>query len=131
MEQVEYSVLSNTLGALLIGIVITAALYGLTTLQTYQYFRTSSADPYLFKATIFLLWILDTVHEVLIVQSLWTYVIVDFGNTTAINTPTKPLLPDCLGIHGVHPQKSLLSEGLATERRQLVHGCTDYLVFHG
>lgn len=92
MEQVEYSVLSNTLGALLIGIVITAALYGLTTLQTYQYFRTSSADPYLFKATIFLLWILDTVHEVLIVQSLWTYVIVDFGNTTAINTPTKPLL---------------------------------------
>ncbi|KAF9808301.1 hypothetical protein IEO21_07889 [Rhodonia placenta] len=72
-------------------------LYGLTTLQTYQYFRTSSADPYLFKATGHphaprnSSRILDTVHEVLIVQSLWTYVIVDFGNTTAINTPTKCL----------------------------------------
>ncbi|OCH93188.1 hypothetical protein OBBRIDRAFT_350577 [Obba rivulosa] len=84
--------LDNTLGTLLIGVMIAAIVYGITVVQTYQYFRKSDSDSRILRALIMLLWVLDTVHQALLAFGLYTYVISDYGDIAALTTPTSSLL---------------------------------------
>ncbi|RPD63688.1 hypothetical protein L227DRAFT_358758 [Lentinus tigrinus ALCF2SS1-6] len=81
------TMLDNTLGALLIGTLVAACLHGLTTLQTYIYFSRSREDSTLLRSLVAFLWILDTVHIVLISHTVYTYTIIDFGNFAALPKP--------------------------------------------
>ncbi|OCH95397.1 hypothetical protein OBBRIDRAFT_830961 [Obba rivulosa] len=91
----SHSELEDTLGAFLIGVIISTALYGLTAVQTYQYFRQDYNDPMTFKALVSLLCVLDTTHEILLIQTLYAWVIGGFGNPEAMITPSRLL---CLRI---------------------------------
>ncbi|OCH90217.1 hypothetical protein OBBRIDRAFT_826083 [Obba rivulosa] len=55
----------------LIGVVVAAFLYGITTLQTYIYFRHSQEDESWYKFVICFLWALDTLHQVLITHAVY------------------------------------------------------------
>ncbi|TFK90378.1 hypothetical protein K466DRAFT_596979 [Polyporus arcularius HHB13444] len=85
--------LDNTLGALLIGNLISACLYGFTTLQTYTYFSGGSrGDSIWLRSLVAFLWILDTVHLVLISHAVYTYTVTDFGDLAAVSTPVWSML---------------------------------------
>ncbi|KAI0746744.1 hypothetical protein C8Q80DRAFT_793006 [Daedaleopsis nitida] len=80
--------LDNTLGAAYVGNIFAATLYGLTTLQTYTYYNRSSKDSGLLKSLVAMLWILDTLHVVLICHTVYTYAVTHFGSLAALQKPT-------------------------------------------
>ncbi|THH02438.1 hypothetical protein EW026_g421 [Hermanssonia centrifuga] len=77
--------LNNTLGAVFIGNILAAILYGVTSLQTYIYYRCNQ-DGKILKGVIFVLWCLDGLHLALITDAVYVYVVTDFGNYTALET---------------------------------------------
>ncbi|GJJ13350.1 hypothetical protein Clacol_007602 [Clathrus columnatus] len=70
----------NTLGALLIGLIVSTALFGLTTLQTYLYFINYIKDRLSLKFLVASLWILDFIHTILVTHASYHYLIVNFMN---------------------------------------------------
>ncbi|KAI0701745.1 hypothetical protein C8Q76DRAFT_756777 [Earliella scabrosa] len=80
--------LDNTLGAAFVGNIFAATLYGLTTLQTYTYYNRSGKDSRLLKSLVAILWILDTLHIVLISHTVYTYSVTHFGNQAELQKPT-------------------------------------------
>ncbi|OCH89186.1 hypothetical protein OBBRIDRAFT_36886 [Obba rivulosa] len=80
--------LDTTLGALEIGVILSAIFYGITVLQTYTYYRYNDPDWWLVKLAVFVMWLLDTVHFAFLVQILYTYTITDYGSENAILDPT-------------------------------------------
>ncbi|KAF9048841.1 hypothetical protein BJ165DRAFT_1063025 [Panaeolus papilionaceus] len=84
--------LGRTLGAVFIGNVVAAVLYGITSLQTYIFFRGNRRDRPLFKFLIFFLWCLDTLHICLMTHGIYHYLITNFNNIGAISRPTWSLL---------------------------------------
>ncbi|EMD36392.1 hypothetical protein CERSUDRAFT_84538 [Gelatoporia subvermispora B] len=77
----------NTLGAGLIGMVVSAAMYGVTTVQAYTYSRGCETDSALLKSTILVLWLLDTTHQILITHAIYWYAVTEFGNAIALASP--------------------------------------------
>ncbi|EMD37346.1 hypothetical protein CERSUDRAFT_83124 [Gelatoporia subvermispora B] len=84
--------LGTTIGAFLVGVVISAALYGITVVQTYIFFRQSHDDTRLLRYSVFTLCVLDTLHQVLLTVGLWTYAISDYGNPQAVSIPDWTLI---------------------------------------
>lgn len=78
--------MGETLGAIYIGATISAIFYGITILQTAVYFKLNPNDPWLFRYTVALLWILDTLHVALTTHALYFYLIKSFGNYFALLT---------------------------------------------
>ncbi|KAF8868475.1 hypothetical protein CPB84DRAFT_1807936 [Gymnopilus junonius] len=72
--------LDNTIGAILIGIVGAALVFGITTLQTYWYYHTYPNDALLHKCSVAVLWTLDAFHLALVVHAVYTYAVIGFGN---------------------------------------------------
>ncbi|KAK0485214.1 hypothetical protein IW261DRAFT_1591412 [Armillaria novae-zelandiae] len=77
MEAID---INNTFGAMLIGALVTMAIYGITTLQAYFYFITYPQDSPGIKSYVGLIWVLDTVHVVLMCHTMHHYLIAGFGN---------------------------------------------------
>ncbi|TCD59783.1 hypothetical protein EIP91_011472 [Steccherinum ochraceum] len=77
-----------THGALLIGWTFATLLYGLTCSQTVTYFRRYARDHLYLKATVVILWILETVHLVLLSTSLYHYLVRQHGRQSALVPPT-------------------------------------------
>ncbi|KZS95668.1 hypothetical protein SISNIDRAFT_452320 [Sistotremastrum niveocremeum HHB9708] len=73
-------VLDNTFGALLIGVLISAALWGVTCIQTFIYYMTYPGDELHLKIIVALAWIFDTIHQILICHTAYTYLVTNFGN---------------------------------------------------
>ncbi|KIK61213.1 hypothetical protein GYMLUDRAFT_243864 [Collybiopsis luxurians FD-317 M1] len=59
------SMVANSFGAALIGAVVAAMLYGLTTLQTYFYFMNYPGDKIQLKILVWALWLIDSLHTAL------------------------------------------------------------------
>ncbi|EMD32457.1 hypothetical protein CERSUDRAFT_99537 [Gelatoporia subvermispora B] len=78
--------LNGTLGAGIICAMVTSALYGVTTIQSYLYFHRPENDSKLFKSVIAFLWVLDTVHQIFICHLVYTYAVVDYDNLVALTT---------------------------------------------
>jgi len=72
--------LDNTLGANLIGVVLTAVLYGVTSVQMYMYFQDWSSDGRVMRWIMAFLWFLDTFHQIMVTHGLYTYAVTDYGN---------------------------------------------------
>ncbi|EDR01492.1 uncharacterized protein LACBIDRAFT_310909 [Laccaria bicolor S238N-H82] len=72
--------LDNTIGALQIGVIFAIFLFGIITLQTYLYFRRFSAsDPWMLKALVGVVWILELLHTIGICYELYHSTITLFG----------------------------------------------------
>ncbi|KAI0759675.1 hypothetical protein BD413DRAFT_595732 [Trametes elegans] len=78
--------LASTIGIGYIGVALSSMIYGVTCIQTFQYFRTprASADIWYLKLTVIALWLLDTVHQAIIIETLYHYVIINYANAVAL-----------------------------------------------
>ncbi|EIN08236.1 hypothetical protein PUNSTDRAFT_134627 [Punctularia strigosozonata HHB-11173 SS5] len=59
-------VLDNTLGAVYIGVVLSAVLFGVSCLQTYHYYDSFRNDPWYFKTLVAAVFISDATNQALI-----------------------------------------------------------------
>ncbi|KAH7931261.1 hypothetical protein BV22DRAFT_1027496 [Leucogyrophana mollusca] len=71
--------LDNTFGAFLIGVVVSATLYGVTCVQTWYYFSRYPSDAWYIKLLVAAVLLSDTVHQALITHTVYTYLVTDFG----------------------------------------------------
>ncbi|KAL0952285.1 hypothetical protein HGRIS_006575 [Hohenbuehelia grisea] len=73
--------LNNSIGALYVGTIVAAVLYGFTSLQTYWYYHWyARRDTKVHKISVGFLWALDTVHLILICHGVYHYMVTGFGN---------------------------------------------------
>ncbi|KAG1813384.1 hypothetical protein EV424DRAFT_63422 [Suillus variegatus] len=72
-------VLDNTFGAFLIGVVVSATLYGVTCVQTWYYYSRYPSDPWYIKLMVGAVLLSDSVHQALITHTVYTYLVTDFG----------------------------------------------------
>ncbi|CAA7263612.1 unnamed protein product [Cyclocybe aegerita] len=77
--------LDNTYGAIFIGMVIAAGLWGITTAQTYWYYTTYQKDPIGWKLLVATVWTLDTVHQALISYLIYQYMITHYFDPLALD----------------------------------------------
>jgi len=71
--------LSDTLGALEIGIIISLFLFGIVTVQTSVYFDRFQQDPWYIKCLVAFTWCLEIGHTVLISYLIYTTTITWYG----------------------------------------------------
>jgi hypothetical protein len=76
--------LSNTFGATLIGALVSAVLYGLTTLQTYLYYISYPNDAQGTKLLVAFIWVLDTVHFAFISLTVYFYLVTNYFNPAGL-----------------------------------------------
>ncbi|OBZ76581.1 hypothetical protein A0H81_03511 [Grifola frondosa] len=80
--------LDNILGATFLDNIFAAIFYGITTVQTFTYYKHSGKDPWVSTILIFILWILDGLHLALITHTLYEYTVKDFSDLLAIALPS-------------------------------------------
>ncbi|KAG9226677.1 hypothetical protein CCMSSC00406_0006098 [Pleurotus cornucopiae] len=76
--------IDNTMGAALIGCILAAALYGVSTVQTFFYFTHYSRDPWYTQQIVLAVWVFDTLHQALITHTVYHYVISNYFNPMAL-----------------------------------------------
>nr|VWP02593.1 Dehydrogenase with different specificities [Ganoderma boninense] len=76
--------LPKTFGAWLICASVGCMLFGLTTHQTYRYFRLYPEDGPKLKLLVFALLILDTLHTVTNIHLCYYYLVINYLNPTAL-----------------------------------------------
>ncbi|KAI0759683.1 hypothetical protein BD413DRAFT_270492 [Trametes elegans] len=78
--------LGPTIGVAYIGVALSSAIYGVTCIQTFQYFRSprASSDMSLLKFIVIGLWMLDSAHQALIIEILYHYLILNYANPVAL-----------------------------------------------
>ncbi|KAI0706368.1 hypothetical protein C8Q76DRAFT_156608 [Earliella scabrosa] len=68
----------STLGAGLIGCLLTATLYGVTCVQTLIYYQNADKDTRLIKSAVAILLVLDTIHYIFVAHSIYWYLVQNF-----------------------------------------------------
>lgn len=71
-------------GLALVGGLVSAMLYGITTLQTYIYYMHYSDDASTMKSVVAAIWILDTLHVSFMCHILYHYLITNYGVPTSL-----------------------------------------------
>ncbi|KIP05722.1 hypothetical protein PHLGIDRAFT_119556 [Phlebiopsis gigantea 11061_1 CR5-6] len=73
---------NSTLGAILIGEVLVAILFGITSIQTYLYFHYSwkFEDSWRLKTVIAVLWLINAVYLAFTTGTVYDYCITNFTN---------------------------------------------------
>ncbi|KAI0340057.1 hypothetical protein BDW22DRAFT_1431109 [Trametopsis cervina] len=81
--------LGETLGVILVTGMLVAALYGVTTVQTFVYHQHSKHDPRILKNSgcykILFLWLLDTIQFIFLIHYVYFYCVSSFGNFEALS----------------------------------------------
>ncbi|KAF9647046.1 hypothetical protein BDM02DRAFT_2821025 [Thelephora ganbajun] len=78
--------LDNTLGAALIGVIVSAALYGVSCAQVFYYFQHySKKDGRGTKAVVVAALISDTIHQALISHTIYTYLVTNYYKPQKLN----------------------------------------------
>ncbi|KAI0702564.1 hypothetical protein C8Q76DRAFT_754824 [Earliella scabrosa] len=79
-----FSLLDDTLGALLIGTFVTLMLYGLLVHQTYQYFRLYKTDALVLRLIAFGLFITNTVFSVALIDLCYYFLVQEHSKILAL-----------------------------------------------
>ncbi|KAG1756053.1 hypothetical protein EDB19DRAFT_1957732 [Suillus lakei] len=72
----------NTFGAFLIGVIVSAALYGVTCVQTWYYFSRYFSDPWYNRLLVGAIFVSDSIHQALITHTVYTYLVTDFDSAS-------------------------------------------------
>ncbi|KAH9169097.1 hypothetical protein EDB89DRAFT_1908849 [Lactarius sanguifluus] len=72
--------IKTTLGAILLGCMLSTTLSGMTIVQTFLYFRLYPKDPARIKLMVVGILLLDATHAALMCASTWNYLVLNFGN---------------------------------------------------
>ncbi|KAF8076057.1 hypothetical protein FPV67DRAFT_395307 [Lyophyllum atratum] len=79
------TLVKQVFGTSFIGFTIATTLYGITCLQTYIYYRNYPKDHRLLKATVALLWVLDSLTTIFVAHSLYTFFVLNFAKPPQVN----------------------------------------------
>ncbi|TFY64716.1 hypothetical protein EVJ58_g2427 [Rhodofomes roseus] len=71
---------NDTIGALLVATLITAVGYGVTSMQTYQWYRAFPQDPPIIRWVVMSVCVLDTLHIILIMHMIYYYLVTNYDN---------------------------------------------------
>ncbi|TFK50345.1 hypothetical protein OE88DRAFT_1735919 [Heliocybe sulcata] len=104
--------LDNSLGALFLGILVSAILFGVTNAQAFLYFHQCKRDPLLLKSSIAVLWLIDILHLVFIGRTFYWYAVSHFANLTVLQYTTWSLTVQVI-ITGI---SNLIARGIFLER---------------
>ncbi|KAJ7052232.1 hypothetical protein C8F01DRAFT_1261948 [Mycena amicta] len=69
-----------TLGAVLIGTLLSTVLFGVTTMQSYLYYMHFPADAAMIKATVAFVWVCEAAHVGGISHTIYTWLVLDYGH---------------------------------------------------
>ncbi|KAI0821470.1 hypothetical protein BC629DRAFT_1587735 [Irpex lacteus] len=87
---------NSTVGALLIGGLISAILFGVTSTQSWVYYQSDHGDRRMLKAVVAVLWLLDTFDMCLIFHILYWYLITHYGDSTVLANPVWSIIAHVL-----------------------------------
>ncbi|KAJ7059777.1 hypothetical protein C8F01DRAFT_1295877 [Mycena amicta] len=76
--------LDNTMGSMLLGVIVSAVLYGISLLQCLFYFTRYDRDPRYLKALVASTVLLDTVHLAFVVHTVYHYLIINYYQQDAL-----------------------------------------------
>ncbi|KIM92432.1 hypothetical protein PILCRDRAFT_810487 [Piloderma croceum F 1598] len=76
---------TETIGPLLVGFTISAALFGVTCAQSSLYFKRHSQDNMWLKSVVIALLFLETFHVALVTHAIFVYTIADRGSLNHLN----------------------------------------------
>ncbi|KAF7345483.1 hypothetical protein MVEN_01566700 [Mycena venus] len=82
----------STLGALLVGVLLSYVLFGVTTTQTYLYSGRFPNDSRKTKLLVTCVWFLELGHVICIGHTLYTMVVTDFGHPERLTTIPQSLV---------------------------------------
>jgi len=71
-------------GAVLIGCFLAQAIWGVSTVQVFIYFQSYEKDKLPLKLLVVLLWIIDTVNQILLLKSLFPVLILQYGRVAGL-----------------------------------------------
>ncbi|KAI0339015.1 hypothetical protein BDW22DRAFT_1362361 [Trametopsis cervina] len=74
----------NTYGALFVGFAVSSTLFGILCAQTYTYLRRYPLDRLWYKGLVFLLWLLEAVHQAFVGHGAYSYAISNWGNVAIL-----------------------------------------------
>ncbi|EGN93830.1 hypothetical protein SERLA73DRAFT_188940 [Serpula lacrymans var. lacrymans S7.3] len=80
----------STLGALLVGLAVSAVAYGVFSVQVYTYYRRYPSDKAFYKTIVVLIWILETADEAFIGHCVYYYLVTNFVDPSVLFT-AKPV----------------------------------------
>ncbi|KAG2084821.1 uncharacterized protein F5147DRAFT_731407 [Suillus discolor] len=97
----------TTFGALFIGVIFAAILFGLSNIQAFVYFQSHKGTKVLFpKLAVVWLWIFDTLHLFLIVHCVYYYLVVHYADISILTEMVwsfkLQIVIDVVIIYGVH-----------------------------
>ncbi|KAL5478299.1 hypothetical protein ACEPAI_2483 [Sanghuangporus weigelae] len=85
--------LDGTFGCLLLAGFLSTALWSVGCLQLYLHYENPSRDDrFREKLYVFSIWVLDTVHQALILKTLYVYFVREFGNFQYLNHLQRSLI---------------------------------------
>ncbi|KAJ7629574.1 hypothetical protein B0H17DRAFT_1340027 [Mycena rosella] len=67
--------LDNTMGSMLLGVIVSAVLYGISLLQCLFYFTRYDRDPLYLKTLVITTLVLDTLHLIFVIHTVYHYLI--------------------------------------------------------
>ncbi|KAF8063374.1 hypothetical protein FPV67DRAFT_239993 [Lyophyllum atratum] len=88
--------LDDTLGSMLIGVMVSAVLYGVSLVQTFYYYTNYPKDVWYLKALVAITVLFDTVHAVLISHSAYFYLVSNYFNPQILSKMIWSLLLEAL-----------------------------------
>jgi len=84
----QISSLDSIFGPLLIGVIVSTALWGVTCAQTYDYFMSTVKDRLPLRLVIAVLLIIDTFETAINIHAVYFYLVTNFGNAAVLLTPS-------------------------------------------
>ncbi|KAJ3746175.1 hypothetical protein DFH05DRAFT_919301 [Lentinula detonsa] len=87
----QAATLDNTMGAMFIGVLFAAVLYGAACIQAWYYY-VHQQDRWPLRSLVAVVMIADTLHQALIAHTVYTYLITNFGNTLELGNTVWSLL---------------------------------------
>ncbi|KAG1724668.1 hypothetical protein EDB19DRAFT_295481 [Suillus lakei] len=106
-DLIPYLQLADTFGALFIGVVLAAVLFGVTNVQVFIYFHShSGAGVTFYKLVVIWFWIFDALHLALTVHYIYFYLVINYasigGFTVVVWSFKLQLIVSVLIIFGEH-----------------------------
>ncbi|KAJ7129053.1 hypothetical protein C8R46DRAFT_1363287 [Mycena filopes] len=69
-----------TFGLDFVGVLVAAALWGISAMQTYEYFTSyHSSDLWKMQTMVYTVFILDTLHQISVSHAIYVYLVADFA----------------------------------------------------
>jgi len=84
----QISSLDSIFGPLLIGVIVSTALWGVTCAQTYDYFMSTVKDRLPLRLVIAVLLIIDTFETAINIHAVYFYLVTNFGNAAVLLRPS-------------------------------------------